>query len=320
MREDEEMNYIKEINAFMDWLEINPLEAITQTLWFHLMAIANKSGWPEWFTVANLTLQARLGVSDKTLGKHRNILIQKGRIEYRNQGKQQAGKYRFLPFYPEESSRSEELTGKIPVKDSVSDPLTGNIPVNPPVKCSVNSSVNRSALYKRNETKPNDSNQDLLLQRHARADFSNPFLLYEHEIGPVTDVIREMMLDWLDSGYSDEPEALLCHAIREAVIHEKRSWAYVNKVLQRCIQQGIRTVSQLEQKKKEFEARKDKKVAPLLMKREQVRREKVPSLILEQLERQKKAGIEQQKPAEQLSYEEKKAKMQELLRAMGEVK
>ncbi|MED0681084.1 hypothetical protein P4T20_17650, partial [Aneurinibacillus thermoaerophilus] len=64
---------------------------------------------------------------------------------------------------------------------------------------------------------------------------------------------------------------------------------------------------------------KDKKVAPLL-KREQVRREKVPSLILEQLERQKKAGIEQQKPAEQLSYEEKKAKMQELLRAMGEVK
>ncbi|AMA72905.1 hypothetical protein ACH33_08575 [Aneurinibacillus sp. XH2] len=65
---------------------------------------------------------------------------------------------------------------------------------------------------------------------------------------------------------------------------------------------------------------KDKKVAPLLMEREQVRREKVPSLILEQLERQKRAGIEQQKPAEQLSYEEKKAKMQELLRAMGEVK
>jgi len=51
------MNYIKELNAFIDWLETNPLDATAQALWFHLMAICNKCGWPEWFAVANLTLK-----------------------------------------------------------------------------------------------------------------------------------------------------------------------------------------------------------------------------------------------------------------------
>ena len=92
------MNYIKEMNAFFDWLETNPLEASTQTLWFHLMGIANKSGWPEWFAVANPLLQAKVGLSEGSLNKHRNILEQKGRIEYRSQGRKKPGKYRIIPF------------------------------------------------------------------------------------------------------------------------------------------------------------------------------------------------------------------------------
>lgn len=95
------MNYMDEINAFIDWLEINPLDAGAQALWFHLMAICHKSGSPDWFTVANLTLQAKLGVTDKTLAKHRNTLINKGRIAYKNQGKRKAGKYRIIPFNQE---------------------------------------------------------------------------------------------------------------------------------------------------------------------------------------------------------------------------
>jgi len=88
------MNYLREINAFIYWLETNPLDAITQNLWFHLMGIANRCNWPEWFTVANITLQAKVGgVDKKTIIRHRNILIQKGRIEYVNQGKREAGKY-----------------------------------------------------------------------------------------------------------------------------------------------------------------------------------------------------------------------------------
>lgn len=92
------MDYIAEMTAFTDWLETNPLEPSAQTLWFHLMVIANKSGYPEWFAVANPLLQAKAGISENTLTKHRNTLIQKGRIEYKPQGKQKAGKYKILPL------------------------------------------------------------------------------------------------------------------------------------------------------------------------------------------------------------------------------
>lgn len=80
------------------------------------MVLANKSGYPEWFAVRNPLLQAKVGISENTLKKHRNILIQKGRIEYKDMGKQQAGKYRMLT-------------------------LTANIAVNPAVNCAVSYAV-----------------------------------------------------------------------------------------------------------------------------------------------------------------------------------
>lgn len=107
------MNYIKEINAFVDWLETNPLEATTQTLWFHLMAIANKSGWPEWFAVANPLLMAKVGISENALNKHRNILEQKGRIEYKNQGKKKPGKYRIIPFITSKNEVNQEVNCEV---------------------------------------------------------------------------------------------------------------------------------------------------------------------------------------------------------------
>jgi hypothetical protein len=141
------MNYIREINAFMDWLETNPLEASTQTLWFHIMGIANKSGWPEWFTVANLTLQARVGVTENTLNKHRNFLVQRGRIEYRGQGKQKAGKYRLIPF-------TLGYTANIEVKDEA------KYEVNREVSRAVNLEVNGEVLFKQKEIELNDREKD----------------------------------------------------------------------------------------------------------------------------------------------------------------
>lgn len=90
------MNYIAEINAFHEWLETHPIDATTQALWFHLMAIANKCGWPEWFTVANTTLQAKLRVDKKTVIRHRNILIREELIRYKKGLNRQAGKYALL--------------------------------------------------------------------------------------------------------------------------------------------------------------------------------------------------------------------------------
>jgi len=80
------MDFANELTAFTDWLETNPLEPSAQTLLVHLMVIANKSGYPEWFAVTNPLLQAKVGISENSLTKHRNTLIQKGRSEYKLHG------------------------------------------------------------------------------------------------------------------------------------------------------------------------------------------------------------------------------------------
>ncbi|WP_111290028.1 DnaD domain protein [Bacillus safensis] len=89
------MNYLKEINGFMRFLETTELKPTTQALWFHLMDINNGCSWREWFTVSNTTLVARLNVSEKTVLEHRKILVEAGRIEYIPQGKK-AGRYRII--------------------------------------------------------------------------------------------------------------------------------------------------------------------------------------------------------------------------------
>ncbi|MBM7030573.1 DnaD domain protein [Bacillus velezensis] len=99
------MNYLKEMNGFMNWLETNPLSATTQALWFHLMHINNKTGWREWFTTSNTTLQAKIEITENTLIKHRKILIELKRIEYEPQGRK-AGKYKLISF--ENPVRNEE--------------------------------------------------------------------------------------------------------------------------------------------------------------------------------------------------------------------
>ncbi|RAU04499.1 DnaD domain protein [Bacillus pumilus] len=109
------MNYLKEINGFMRWLETSPLKPTTQALWLQLMDINNGCSWREWFTVSNTTLVARLNVSEKTVLEHRKILVETGRIEYIPQGKR-AGRYRIISLENVASPVPEKPTEEKPTR------------------------------------------------------------------------------------------------------------------------------------------------------------------------------------------------------------
>ncbi|MBX6361973.1 MAG: hypothetical protein IRZ03_18105 [Acidobacterium ailaaui] len=95
------MNYIKELNAFYDWLESNPMPSDAIALWHALHAVCNKAGWPKEFTVANSTLQAKAGLSRVKLDRWRGFLKDKGLILYKKSDKvNEAGKYTLIPFNP----------------------------------------------------------------------------------------------------------------------------------------------------------------------------------------------------------------------------
>ncbi|MNO15503.1 Replication initiation and membrane attachment [compost metagenome] len=222
------MDYIAELTAFTDWLETNPLEPTTQTLWFHLMAIANKSGCPEWFTVANPLLQAKVGVTENTLSKHRNYLVQKGRIEYKSQGKQKAGKYKIIRF-----------TSIIDVKHEV----------NSEVNSEVKSAVKGSALLKDFKSSSASSSDVSFFAAHSRVfGFDcNPF--QAQKLGVYIDQ------DGMD-------ESVVIRAIERAGSSAAGyNFRLITKILDDYFKSGVRTLEQAKAIDAQFDARKATPVA-----------------------------------------------------------
>jgi len=112
---EQSMNYIRELNAFYDWLESNPCPSDAIALWHALVAICNKAGWPEEFTVANPTLQAKAGLSRTKLDRWRGFLKSKGLIDYKKSERvNEAGKYRIIPFasYVQNETQNDTQNGK----------------------------------------------------------------------------------------------------------------------------------------------------------------------------------------------------------------
>lgn len=95
------MNYVKEMNAFYDWLETNTVSTSAIALWHALMHINNKAGWTAEFAVAVSVLEVKSGLKRSTINTARQRLQQLGRIDFRSRNGQQSAIYRIIPFYPE---------------------------------------------------------------------------------------------------------------------------------------------------------------------------------------------------------------------------
>ncbi len=81
------MTYIDRLNEFNRWLENNGLPCNSQLMFFKLLHIFNRAGWPESVQVDNLRMMLLIGAESKgTVIRARDKLIAAGFIEF------QAGK------------------------------------------------------------------------------------------------------------------------------------------------------------------------------------------------------------------------------------
>ena len=80
------MNYIAEIKAFYDLVQVKQLSTGQIALWNALMYINNKCAWIEWFTVPNILLELNTGMSRSGVLKARNSLKQLGLIDFKTNG------------------------------------------------------------------------------------------------------------------------------------------------------------------------------------------------------------------------------------------
>ena len=109
------MNYIELINRF--WLV--DLEAsfshLETRLYFKLLEISNRLGWPDGFKYPNSRLEAEVGTRTKNLIQARQRLIDHGLISYKKGTTRNAGNYRLLStlqsFEPTKESNQESNLG-----------------------------------------------------------------------------------------------------------------------------------------------------------------------------------------------------------------
>ena len=93
------MDYLREINAFERWLETNYLPCLSQLLWYRLIALCNRAGWPEWVAVDNYRLMGMIQCKrEATLIDLRGKLIDCGLIELRKGKKGSPNQYKINTF------------------------------------------------------------------------------------------------------------------------------------------------------------------------------------------------------------------------------
>lgn len=130
------MNYIAQIRAFYDLLPINPLSTGQIALWHALMHINNRCAWIEWFTAANPTLESLSGLTRQAIIKARNVLKQKGYIDFKSR-ERQASFYKVIDL-----CMLNSLPKSVP--DGVPESVPSSLPDGVPGGCPLN---------KQNETK-----------------------------------------------------------------------------------------------------------------------------------------------------------------------
>lgn len=78
------MTYIDYLNDFNQWLETNALPASSQLMYYKLLHVFNRAGWPEDVGVDNLRMMLMLdGAAKTTVIKARERLIAAGFIDYK---------------------------------------------------------------------------------------------------------------------------------------------------------------------------------------------------------------------------------------------
>ena len=90
---------MREINAFERWLETNCLPILSQLLWYRLMALCNRAGWPEWVAVENQRLMGMIQCRrEATLIDARDKLLEAGLLQFAKGKKSSPNRYHIVSF------------------------------------------------------------------------------------------------------------------------------------------------------------------------------------------------------------------------------
>ena len=102
------MTYIDYLNDFNRWLESGNLPGGSQLMYFKLLNVFNRAGWPEYVQVDNLRMMLMIGVESKqAVVRARDKLVEAGFIEFQKGKKGNPNRYYLV-------KRSHFVTENVP--------------------------------------------------------------------------------------------------------------------------------------------------------------------------------------------------------------
>jgi len=219
------MNYIKEINAFYQRQETNPLSSHAANLWHTLMHVNNRAGWKKTFTVAVSVLCSKGNLSNSTFKRARIELHDKGYIHYKSRRGNQAAIYEITSLVEEPTiNKGDEDTGvqMDPVFASKSE-----------VRSEEKSKLdhNPGPLLKQNEIKQANT-----------TTAAEAIHFFKNNFGKVSPYILDELNKWVHA----IGQALVLTAMKRALERGKANFGYLKGILQSWLNKGFQTVEDTE--------------------------------------------------------------------------
>lgn len=136
-----DMTYIDYLNEFNRWIENDHLTLPAQVLYFRLLNVFNRAGWPEWVPVDTIRLQVMTnGLSKPAVYRARDELVKAGFIRYQQGKKGAPSRYALVEI---ENSGTDSLQKPLqfPLQNPLQKPLQEPLPIyktktknnNPPI-------------------------------------------------------------------------------------------------------------------------------------------------------------------------------------------
>ncbi len=230
------LNYIAEIKAFYDLVQVKQLSTGQVALWHALMCINNKCAWIEWFSAPNLTLELLTGLSRKGIYNARNVLKQYNLIDFRTNGTK-ATSYKMISLQHITQGTTQGTTQDT-TQGTTQDSAT---------LIKLNKTI-------RNETSSNDHLDQGCVDdedKNSSCGIANEF--YETFRYPPNQIQIQMLLSFLDDGLTPWH---ITEALKRSAKAGARSPTYARTILQDWVNKQAFTPDDVKRLDEKFKPKK----------------------------------------------------------------
>ena len=212
------INYIDQINAFHNWLQVNELPASAILLWYSLMHFCNKTGWKLQFNLALSQLKADTHLGTSTIQRARERLVKAGLIKIRHRSGCQSAIYKIVPVASIFVNQNEQQNNFAVQNEQLNEQQAVQNEQQAVQNEQLNGHIPRPRLIKTIKDAGSTIGKKMVVS------------YYQNKIHPLHNTTELELLEALVDDYGQERVE---QAIDRAVLRGKRTINYINGILKR---------------------------------------------------------------------------------------